>query len=248
MESLSVETKSSDSVSAVVTPIVVDKIRKISFPKKSELVVISGGASGVDRAFLRVAHKLGIKTMGYAPRNFGYDGSTCPEMKDYGLEDCKGGHSTKDKMNIDVCKPDVLMVHPINIPKTGRGTSQTRNYALYGNYWMYGEKDEKTKQEIKESLEEKYKLEYSKDKEFNIVEDGKIPVIEVWNITTNKDIAEITADKMEDVVDNIVDTWIKFKPARFMVTGMTEKVGNCETIIGGIYELAFKEYFTLLDD
>ncbi len=97
--------------------------------------VISGGQIGADIGGLSAAKSLGLHTGGYAPVNFStMKGPMLSLSKEYGLKaivktkGMKGvGHIKRDKLNVDMC--DVLIAFIYDIPKTGRGTLMTVNYA-----------------------------------------------------------------------------------------------------------------------
>lgn len=219
------------------------------FPKKSNLVVISGGAPGADRALLRAAQAVGIPTIGFAPRKLEYDGVSYPELKEkYNLVEIDGGHATKDKMNIDKHNPDMLFVHRIDLPNTGNGTVRTRNYAMYGKYWVYGEKDDKTRKIIDESLDEKFGMAYEGDDYKSVSCHGdKMTLVEMWNVTDNKAVTDFTKKEKVDLVLDLYTDMEESRSSRFMITGPTEKNGRCEDLLTEIYTMAFRLYMMRLE-
>ena len=66
-----------------------------------DLVVISGGQTGVDQVGLKVAKDLGYRTGGTAPKGWRTDAGSAPWLKDYGLkEDPSSGYHNRTIQNI----------------------------------------------------------------------------------------------------------------------------------------------------
>lgn len=96
-------------------------------------IIISGGQTGADQAGIYAALQLGLKINGYAPLNYWTENGSNYDLKKYGLMESKmKGYEDRDKKNVDMC--DIVIAFRLNKPKTGRGTTQTFNYAAYGAY------------------------------------------------------------------------------------------------------------------
>lgn len=96
--------------------------------------VISGGQTGADRGALMGAKASGIETGGWALPGFRTENGPDPSLgTEFGLrEHDVDSHSSRDQANVDEC--DLLVAFRYQIPKTGRGTEQTVQYALSGEY------------------------------------------------------------------------------------------------------------------
>lgn len=95
--------------------------------------IISGGQTGADQAGIQAALKMGFDIGGYAALNYWTEQGPNYNLKKYGLLESKvKGYKDRDKLNVDMC--DVVIAFRLSKPKTGRGTTQTFNYAAYGTY------------------------------------------------------------------------------------------------------------------
>ena len=100
---------------------------------KDKFIIVSGSQCGVDHGSHLAARELGIEIGGYAPQGYWTEKGANLELKTWGLKDYPTrGYDARDKANVDLC--DIVIAFRLNIPKTGRGTCKTYNYAFKGKY------------------------------------------------------------------------------------------------------------------
>ncbi len=172
--------------------------------------IISGGTFGADTGGLIAGKILGLKTQGCFVH---IEKNTDAEYKkhiqtliSHNLSKHKNtSHDEKDQLNVDMC--DMLIAFRYSIPKTGRGTDKTIQYALTHEY-IYTQR--------------KYN---NADVEILSNESSKKKVILIWNL--NKDNFDVIVEKIKEFVkDNSSD--------KIMVSGPTEFTKKCEKIISNL--------------
>jgi hypothetical protein len=89
-------------------------------------VVISGGQTGVDQAALRAAKTLGIRTGGWAPKNYYTERGMAPWLANYGLVTTKSSeYPPRTRANINMADATFI----IKADGYDRGTRLTRDFA-----------------------------------------------------------------------------------------------------------------------
>jgi hypothetical protein len=198
---------------------------------------VSGGAPGADMGGLKGAKAAGIPTAGYVPKNFD---PTIAQL--YGLENSGRGHGTKDQYNIDRHlrgKRSLLIAHRSMDPRSGRGTSQTRNYALYKTYAYFGEKKENTDET---HTDPRLAFDYA-GRRFNLHVSGdihpSIPVLEMFGGIC-EGIDDITPESIKNDAVVISETIRDLGADIVMITGPAAK-SNCERVVEEIYRQALQQ-------
>eukprot|EP01012_Entosiphon_sulcatum_P015082 TRINITY_DN20098_c0_g1_i2.p1 TRINITY_DN20098_c0_g1~~TRINITY_DN20098_c0_g1_i2.p1 ORF type:complete len:185 (+),score=17.12 TRINITY_DN20098_c0_g1_i2:29-583(+) len=162
---------------------------------------ISGGQSGVDRALLIAAKRVGIPTGGYLPAGLVTEDNVGPK-KEFGLLESEGSYKHRDCQNVDWT--DALVALRLTRPLTGRGTEKTVQYALTGRY-------------------KHIPLEPPPEGTvgaFEVIRTGKKPVLVLWDVTENSLVQHVP------VIKAFLE---EFKPKTLMASGSTERTepGTC---------------------
>eukprot|EP00746_Dinoflagellata_sp_MGD_P166139 gnl/MRDRNA2_/MRDRNA2_95843_c0_seq1.p1 gnl/MRDRNA2_/MRDRNA2_95843_c0~~gnl/MRDRNA2_/MRDRNA2_95843_c0_seq1.p1 ORF type:complete len:563 (+),score=116.60 gnl/MRDRNA2_/MRDRNA2_95843_c0_seq1:71-1759(+) len=94
---------------------------------------VSGGQTGGDSVPFPVYEELGVKLVGFMPNNFKRDDGCGRQIAErHGLQEGEGGYKWRDKANAALA--DALVGFLTTLPLTGRGTMQTANIFVAGEY------------------------------------------------------------------------------------------------------------------
>jgi hypothetical protein len=98
----------------------------LSFPEIE--MVISGGQTGADQAGLAAASHYGIKTGGYAPKNFMTTDGPDYSLKNYGLVEFDGGYKERTIENVKSSDMTIIIASNIYSPGTILATKQCKKF------------------------------------------------------------------------------------------------------------------------
>lgn len=104
--------------------------------KKLPLVtIVSGGQTGADRAGLRAAREMGLRTGGWMPKGFRTEEGADPETaQKYGLQEMPTtGYKERTMANANMGDATVAFLL-VNEPAMGNGTRKTVGYCLHGKW------------------------------------------------------------------------------------------------------------------
>uniref|UniRef100_A0A7S4R2V4 Uncharacterized protein n=1 Tax=Alexandrium monilatum TaxID=311494 RepID=A0A7S4R2V4_9DINO len=159
-------------------------------------VFVTGGQTGADSIPFTVYRRLGASVAGYLPQGFKRnDGRGREIAEEHGLQEGEGGYSWRDKAN--AAQSDACLAFLTTKPLTGRGTMQTVNSFVNGEYAFVV----LAKPEAADHLA------------IAPAERGRRPVLVLWNIS----------EERLDSFAEVLCGWLgQFRPRRLMFSGMVE--------------------------